>query len=158
LVATDRDAAVAVAPALITSDATPRLNRPAELLASTEAVGAAGLQEEFERRLSPSLVLGNLWDAGPVQAPGTTLDAGTAEALVTATMPAAAAAGARSVCWLHVSDRDSALAGALRRAGFRRGRFGACAEIDAAGCDSLDHYLARVGRKQRGTIRRDLRD
>lgn len=162
----EHGAAVSVAPALLTSAATPRLNRPAELLASPDSIGvqvltsldAGTAESEFERRLSPSLVLGNLWDARPaVRSGSSALSAAEAGQLAETAVAVARQAGARSAVWLHVSSGDGDLAAALERTGYTRGCFGACAEIDLSGVQSFDGYLAAIGQSRRHVVRRDAR-
>jgi Peptidogalycan biosysnthesis/recognition len=166
IVVSERGVAVSVAPALLTSPATPRLNRPAELLASPDSVGvevsvsldAGTAESEFERRLSPSLVLGNLWDARPAMRSGwSALSAAVADKLAETAVVVARQVGARSAVWLHVSPGDGDLAAALESAGYAHGCFGACAEIDLSGMQSFDGYLAAIGRSRRHVVRQDAR-
>ncbi len=166
IVVSEHGAAVSVAPALLTSADTPRLNRPAELLASPDSIGAevppclggGAAESEFERRLSPSLVLGNLWDARPAMRSGSSaLSAAAADKLAETAVVVARQVGARSAVWLHVSSGDGDLAVALERAGYAHGYYGACAEIDLSRVQSFDGYVAAIERSRRHTIRRDER-
>lgn len=142
--------AVATSQAVLTSDLTLPLSRPAEMLAPHE-------QAAYERLLYPSIVVRNLWDCLPLVRPDEDGPAQWWPLLFSSIEKEAQRLGARSVTCLNAPAPSSGFGSFLVSRGYLPARYCAIAEIGVRGIMSFEQYLHRFTGDTRRGIRRERR-